>query len=149
MLRRTLTAAGFVLATLSPVAAAATPSSAAPTGTPAPAAAANAAPVAQPNAVPKRDVRFNDLRSRTVSYAGTVVLSHAVVARHDKQSHATIQRVGRAGVNAEAKCRRANGGTRWYRSTIRATRLHADSHYDCDNNGTYNRAIVGLGLFLS
>jgi hypothetical protein len=95
------------------------------------------------------DYRWNDLRTRVLYHGNTTVLSYAVVQRHDKQSHATIQRAGHFGAQAEAKCKRRNGGTRWYRSTIRVTKLHRDSHYDCDNNGTYNRAIVGLGVYLS
>jgi len=152
---RKLTLALPIIGAVLALGAGTAPASAAPAAPPSAAAAAQAniagqaLPAAHPNAIRKVDRRYNDLRTRLVSYAGTLVLSHAVLAKHDKQSHATIVKAGRAGVNAEAKCRRGNGGTRWYRSTIRATRLHADSHYDCDNNGTYNRAIVGLGLFLS
>lgn len=95
------------------------------------------------------DYRWNDLHTRLLHHGNTTVLSYAVVQHHDKQAHATIQRAGHFGAQAEAKCMRRNGATQWYRSTIRVTRLHRDSHYDCDNNGTYNRAIVGLGVYLS
>lgn len=52
---------------------------------------------------------------------------------------------GSNGVNSRAQCERGNGGTQWYQSTIHAVNLNATSHYDCDHNGTYNRAVVGLG----
>lgn len=61
------------------------------------------------------------------------------------QAYAVITRSGSYGVSSRAQCERGNGGTQWYQSTIHATSLGSASHYDCDHNGTYNRAVVGLG----
>lgn len=60
----------------------------------------------------------------------------------------SIIRVTGSGTGEDrAKCRRRNGGTAWYQSTIQA-RGGATSHYDCNHNGTYNRGLVGQGVNL-
>lgn len=47
-----------------------------------------------------------------------------------------------------ADCIRGNGGTNWYQSTIFAVNGENASHYDCANNGTYNRGINEVGVDL-
>jgi hypothetical protein len=61
------------------------------------------------------------------------------------QAYAVITKSGSYGVSSRAQCERGNGGTQWYQSTIHATSLGSASHYDCNHNGTYNRAVTGLG----
>ncbi|MFI9103599.1 hypothetical protein ACIGXA_24035 [Streptomyces fildesensis] len=46
-----------------------------------------------------------------------------------------------------AQCTRANGGTKWYQSTIEASH-GGNSHYDCGNNSTYDHALAGYGIDL-
>ena len=86
----------------------------------------------------------NSTASRNVTIAGTTANVKAIVDSSHKASYATVL-AGSLRVQARAQCQRRNGGTSWYESTIRAGRNNY-SHYDCDNNGTYNRAIVGLGV---
>jgi hypothetical protein len=86
----------------------------------------------------------NSILSRNVTISGTTATVYAVRDSSHKASYATVL-AGTLHVQARAQCQRANGGTSWYESTIRAGRT-STSHYDCDNNGTYNRAIVGLGV---
>jgi hypothetical protein len=63
-----------------------------------------------------------------------------------KKSEAYITKAGSYGLQSLAVCKRANGGTNTYLSTIRVDSLgstsHNYSHYDCGNNGTYNVALV-------
>ena len=53
---------------------------------------------------------------------------------------------GTLSAQARAQCQRRDGRTNWYQSTIRRRRNSGNSHYDCDNNGTYDTAIVGIGV---
>lgn len=82
------------------------------------------------------------------TYASWTYLSAVIDSSHIA-SHASMSTNNGAGVNSRAKCQRGNGGTQWYQSTIRATYWSSDSHYDCDNNGTYNQAIVAIGAYMS
>jgi hypothetical protein len=79
------------------------------------------------------------------SWHGTRAHLYPVVDAHHKASYAYVSS-GRLHVQARAQCQRRNGGTSWYQSTIRVGAGGGKSHYDCDNNGTYNRAVVGLGV---
>lgn len=87
----------------------------------------------------------NNTNSRTVSWNGTQVYVYAKVDRSHKASYAYVSSGG-GHVQARAQCQRASGGKKWYQSTIRVGAGGGSSHYDCDNNGTYNRAVVGLGV---
>jgi hypothetical protein len=82
------------------------------------------------------------------AYASWTYLSAVIDSSH-KASHASMSTNNGAGVNSRAKCQRGDGGTQWYQSSIRATYQSGDSHYDCDNNGTYNRAVVAIGAYMS
>ncbi|MFJ9953662.1 hypothetical protein [Kitasatospora sp. NPDC091207] len=55
-----------------------------------------------------------------------------------------IRVTGNGSAQDRAQCQRGNGETNWYQSTIRASG-GGTSHYDCSANGTYNRALVGVG----
>ncbi|MEV7783375.1 hypothetical protein [Kitasatospora sp. NPDC088351] len=55
-----------------------------------------------------------------------------------------IKVTGTGSAQDRAQCQRGNGETNWYQSTIRASN-GGTSHYDCSANGTYNRALVGVG----
>lgn len=61
------------------------------------------------------------------------------------QAYAVVTKRGSYGVNSRAQCERRNGGSHWYESTIHATSLGQASHYDCNHNGTYKNAVIGLG----
>jgi hypothetical protein len=87
----------------------------------------------------------HDTRTHYPSIGGTTARVYAKVDGSHKASYAYVTD-GSRGVQARAQCQRRNGGTRWYESTIRVHAGGGSSHYDCDNNGTYNRAIVGLGV---
>ncbi|MEV6006045.1 hypothetical protein AB0M29_04495 [Streptomyces sp. NPDC051976] len=51
------------------------------------------------------------------------------------------------GIQDLALCMRRDGGEQWYESTIIAyPRDGHTSHYDCANNGTYDRGLVGVGV---
>jgi hypothetical protein len=87
----------------------------------------------------------HDTRTHYPTISGTTARVSANVNGSHKASNAYVTH-GSRGVQARAQCQRRNGGTRWYESTIRVHAGGGSSHYDCDNNGTYNRAIVGLGV---
>lgn len=87
----------------------------------------------------------NNTGEHNPSWGGTTAHLYPVVNREHKASYAFVSS-GRGHVQARAQCQRANGGTSWYQSTIRVPAGGGTSHYDCDNNGTYNRAVVGLGV---
>lgn len=90
----------------------------------------------------------NSTKDVYVPAYGTSMHLWSQIDSSHKQSHATMNAPG-AGVNSRALCSRDNGGTQWYQSTIRSLYLGGDSHYDCDNNGTYNHAIVANGGYMS
>ena len=83
--------------------------------------------------------------TRNPTVSGTTAHLWAKVDSSHKASYAYVSSGSRA-VQARAQCQRRNGGTAWYQSTIRVHAGGGNSHYDCDNNGTYNTAIVGLGV---
>ncbi len=88
---------------------------------------------------------YNNINNRDVSDGSTVVhLYHKVDADH-LASYAYVKS-GSKGVQARAKCARRNGETHWYESTIYVKAGGGSSHYDCDNNGTFNYALVGMGV---
>jgi hypothetical protein len=64
----------------------------------------------------------------------------------DHQAAHVVVTSGSRGVRVQAQCARRNGGTEWYESTIVVHAGEGDSHFDCDNNGTYNFKLVGLGV---
>jgi hypothetical protein len=88
---------------------------------------------------------YNNINNMTQHYGSTtVVFTHNTSGGHQQ----SIIRVYGSGTGEDrAECRRANGGTAWYQSTIQA-RGGASSHYDCNHNGTYNRGLVGQGVDL-
>jgi hypothetical protein len=87
---------------------------------------------------------FNVINDRTVVQGSTSVFLFHVVDSDHLASYAYVKS-GPGGVQARAKCARRNGGTNWYQSTIYVKAGGGNSHYDCDNNGTYNYSIKGLG----
>jgi hypothetical protein len=87
---------------------------------------------------------YDNINSRTVTQGSTKVGLSAKVDADHLASYAHVQS-GPLGVQARSKCARRNGGTNWYESTIYVKAGDGSSHYDCDNNGTYNFAIRGLG----
>jgi hypothetical protein len=88
---------------------------------------------------------YNGIPNVTYRYGSTTVeFTHNTFNGHLQ----SIIRVTGSGTGEDrALCQRANGGTAWYQSTIQA-RGGATSHYDCNHNGTYNRALVGQGVDL-
>ena len=62
-----------------------------------------------------------------------------------KKSEGWITQAGSWGLQSQALCQRANGGTALYTSTIRVSTVGSGSsnysHYDCANNGTYDVAL--------
>jgi hypothetical protein len=65
----------------------------------------------------------------------------------DHQAAYVVVTSGSRGVQVQAQCARRNGGTGWYQSTIVVHAGQGPSHFDCDNNGTYNYKIVGMGVY--
>jgi hypothetical protein len=88
---------------------------------------------------------YNDISNVTHTYGSTTVQFTHNTANGHLQS--IIKVTGSGTGEDRALCQRANGGTAWYQSTIQA-RGGATSHYDCNHNGTYNRALVGQGVDL-
>jgi len=86
----------------------------------------------------------NNISERYVASNNTTVRLYAVIDSSHRASYAYVTR-GYGSVQARAQCQRGDGRTSWYQSTINAS-TGGTSHYDCDNNGTYNRAVVGLGV---
>lgn len=87
----------------------------------------------------------NGISNVTYRYGSTTVeFMHNTAGGH---LQSIIRVTGTGTGEARALCQRANGGTAWYQSTIQA-RGGATSHYDCNHNGTYNRALVGQGVDL-
>jgi hypothetical protein len=64
----------------------------------------------------------------------------------DHQAAYVVVTSGSRGVQVQAQCARRNGGTAWYTSTIVVHAGQGESHFDCDNNGTYNYKLVGMGV---
>ena len=87
---------------------------------------------------------YDGISTRNVTEGSTTVHLSARVDADHLASYAYVSS-GPKGVQARSKCQRRNGGTNWYESTIYVHAGGGSSHYDCDNNGTYNYAIVGLG----
>ncbi len=87
---------------------------------------------------------YDNINDRTVTQGSTSVYLFHVVDSDHLASYAYVKS-GSLGVQARAKCARRNGGTNWYQSTIYVKAGGGNSHYDCDNNGTYNYSIKGLG----
>ena len=81
----------------------------------------------------------------TFKFSGAVAdLWYRIDSDGHLQALANVQN-GVGGVQARALCKRRNGGTAWYESTIRSTSSASASHYDCASNSTYNYSIVGNG----
>lgn len=85
----------------------------------------------------------NSVVERYSSANGTTARLYPVIDSSHRAAYAYVTG-GPGTVQARAQCQRGDGRTSWYQSTINAGR-GSSSHYDCDNNGTYNRAVVGLG----
>ncbi|MER5636452.1 hypothetical protein ABT095_05820 [Kitasatospora sp. NPDC002227] len=77
----------------------------------------------------------------STTYGGTT----ARFSTGDGGYQSIITVTGSGSAQDRAQCSRGNGGTNWYESTIRASG-GGTSHYDCLNNGTYNRGLVGVGV---
>jgi hypothetical protein len=87
---------------------------------------------------------YDNIYDRDVRDGSTVVHLYPKVDAHHLASYAYVK-WGHKGVQARAKCARRNGNTHWYESTIYVKAGGGSSHYDCDNNGTFNYALRGLG----
>ncbi len=88
---------------------------------------------------------YSYVRDVTKQFGETTVRWTHNTSHGHQQSIITVTGSGTG--EDRALCRRRNGGTAWYQSTIQA-RGGATSHYDCNRNGTYNRGLVGQGVDL-
>jgi hypothetical protein len=89
---------------------------------------------------------FEDTATRTVTGPDGTKARLFVVSDTDHQAAYVDIISGSAAVQVRAECARRDGRTQWYQSTISVRAGGKQSHYDCDNNGTYNFEIVGLGV---
>lgn len=89
---------------------------------------------------------FQDTQTRfVIGPDGTKAKLFAVVDSDHLAAYVEVVS-GSAAVQVRAECARRNGGTQWYQSTISVRAGGEQSHYDCDNNGTYNHRLDGLGV---
>ncbi|WP_181784551.1 hypothetical protein [Pseudonocardia pini] len=89
----------------------------------------------------------SDTQTRWVTHNATQTVVKMESRKNGDHQAVYVQVVkGPLEVQARAKCARRDGGTRWYQSTIAVGVGQGASHYDCDNNGTYNFELVGMGV---
>ena len=89
--------------------------------------------------------RVHDYSGRTGS--ATYGRTHVRWTTGDGGLQSIMKVTGAGSGQDRARCARADGGTNWYQSTIIAFN-GSTSHYDCGNNGTYNRHLTGHGIDL-
>ncbi|MFJ8386655.1 hypothetical protein ACIQ9Q_19420 [Streptomyces sp. NPDC094438] len=70
-------------------------------------------------------------------------------SRYQRYQQSFVWVSGQDGGKDMAHCLRGNGGANWYESSIVARNGTNSSHYDCTNNGTYNRGFDQVGVDLS